>query len=162
MAYDASRARRLYYRLAPRPLSHIDLMVIMVPISGALSITLCRAKTGLPPSDTVIQRLIRGAIQTGLFASVFALCDLACFLWLPTTWLYLMFAIPIGRIYSNVSDRAPSLCPPCLTMQCDRHYSIHYSSVSVLERSCQAAHLREHQWYTYSLHLSICSHFSIG
>ncbi|KAL4062145.1 hypothetical protein J3A83DRAFT_4112953, partial [Scleroderma citrinum] len=70
-------------------------------ITAVLSITLTRAKTGYPPSDTVVRRLIRGAIQTGLFASIFALGDLICFFALPSSFMYAMFATPIGRIYSN-------------------------------------------------------------
>ncbi|KAI6119620.1 hypothetical protein EV401DRAFT_1485567 [Pisolithus croceorrhizus] len=68
---------------------------------GTLSIILARAKTGWSATDTVLRRLIRGAIQTGLFASIFSLGDLISFLALPTTNFYGMFAIPIGRIYSN-------------------------------------------------------------
>lgn len=70
-------------------------------ITGTLSIVLWRAKTGWPATDTVLRRLIQGAIQTGLFASIFSLGDLITFLALPTTNFYGMFAIPIGRIYSN-------------------------------------------------------------
>ncbi|KAI6165543.1 hypothetical protein EDD17DRAFT_1871353 [Pisolithus thermaeus] len=70
-------------------------------ITGTLSIVLARAKTGWSATDTVLRRLIRGAIQTGLFASIFSLGDLISFLALPTTNFYGMFAIPIGRIYSN-------------------------------------------------------------
>ncbi|KAI6110210.1 hypothetical protein EDD16DRAFT_1251803 [Pisolithus croceorrhizus] len=70
-------------------------------ITGTLSIILARAKTGWSATDTVLRRLIRGAIQTGLFASIFSLGDLISFLALPTTNFYGMFAIPIGRIYSN-------------------------------------------------------------
>lgn len=47
---------------------------------------------------------MRGAIQTGLFAGIFSIADLATFLTLPETNLYGMFAIPIGRIYTNVSS----------------------------------------------------------
>jgi hypothetical protein len=50
----------------------------------------------------MINRLIRGAIQTGLFVSIFALADLFSFLLHRDTNLYAMFAFPIGRIYTNV------------------------------------------------------------
>ncbi|KIM65694.1 hypothetical protein SCLCIDRAFT_446568 [Scleroderma citrinum Foug A] len=70
------------------------------PVSSVLSTVLLRSKMGWSPSDTVVQCLIHGAVQTGLFASIFALCDLICFLWLPST-LYAMFVISIDRIYSN-------------------------------------------------------------
>jgi hypothetical protein len=61
-----------------------------------------RSKTGFRRTDTIINRLIRGAIQTGLFASMFALGDLFSFVFAPRTTFYAMFAYPIGRIYTNV------------------------------------------------------------
>lgn len=51
---------------------------------------------------------MRGAVQTGLFAGIFSAADLATFLTLPETNLYGMFAIPIGRIYTNVGSPHPS------------------------------------------------------
>jgi hypothetical protein len=67
-----------------------------------LSYILSRSRTGFRKTDTIINRLIRGAIQTGLFASLFALADLFSFVLLPGTNFYAMFAYPIGRIYTNV------------------------------------------------------------
>ncbi|KAG6842453.1 hypothetical protein C0991_007583 [Blastosporella zonata] len=60
-----------------------------------------RSRTGFRKTDTIINRLIRGAIQTGLFASMFALADLFSFVLHGDTNLYAMFAYPIGRIYTN-------------------------------------------------------------
>ena len=62
-----------------------------------------RSRTGFRKTDTVLNRLIRGTIQTGLFASIFSMCNLIAIVILPNTNLYGMFAIPIGRIYTNVS-----------------------------------------------------------
>jgi len=70
-------------------------------ITGVLSYVLARSRTGFRKTDTVINRLIRGAIQTGLFASLFALADLFSFVLHRDTNLYAMFAYPIGRIYTN-------------------------------------------------------------
>jgi len=70
-------------------------------ITGTLTIILTRSRTGFHKTDTVLNRLIRGAIQTGLFAGIFSLGDLITFLRYPETNLYGMFAIPIGRIYTN-------------------------------------------------------------
>lgn len=68
-----------------------------------MTYSLSRSRTGFRKTDTLINRLIRGAIQTGLFASIFALADLFSFTLAGTTTLYAMFAYPIGRIYTNVS-----------------------------------------------------------
>ena len=77
-------------------------------ITVVLTTIFARSKTGIRRTDSVLNRLIRGTIQTGLFASIFSLGDLLTFLTLPDTNLYGMFAIPIGRIYTNVSTRAVS------------------------------------------------------
>ena len=68
-----------------------------------LVIVFSRSRTGVLKTDTILNRFIRGAIQTGLFAGIFALSNLITFIILPDTNLYGMFAIPIGRIYTNVS-----------------------------------------------------------
>ncbi|KAJ6480116.1 hypothetical protein DFH09DRAFT_1266308 [Mycena vulgaris] len=70
-------------------------------ITLCLTFTLARSKTGFRTTDSIINRLIRGTIQTGLFASIFALADLFSFLLHRNTNLYAMFAYPIGRIYTN-------------------------------------------------------------
>ncbi|KAJ7637515.1 hypothetical protein B0H17DRAFT_1106743 [Mycena rosella] len=70
-------------------------------ITLCLTIALARSKTGSRTTDTIINRLIRCTIQTGLFASIFALADLFSFLLHRNTNLYAMFAYPIGRIYTN-------------------------------------------------------------
>ncbi|KAG6845362.1 hypothetical protein H0H87_010471 [Tephrocybe sp. NHM501043] len=69
--------------------------------SVVLSFVLSRSRTGFRKTDSIINRLIRGAIQTGLFASIFALADLFSFVLHGDTNLYAMFAYPIGRIYTN-------------------------------------------------------------
>ncbi|KAH7906314.1 hypothetical protein BJ138DRAFT_1162927 [Hygrophoropsis aurantiaca] len=70
-------------------------------ITGTLTIVLSQSRTGFRKTDSVLNRLIRGAIQTGLFAGIFSLGDLVSFLKWPNTNLYGMFAVPIGRIYTN-------------------------------------------------------------
>ncbi|KDQ59251.1 hypothetical protein JAAARDRAFT_33974 [Jaapia argillacea MUCL 33604] len=70
-------------------------------ITFALTIALYRSRTGIRQTNTILNRLIRGAVQTGLFVSIFALGDLFGFLLHRDTNLYAMFAYPIGRIYTN-------------------------------------------------------------
>ncbi|KAK7044520.1 hypothetical protein R3P38DRAFT_2879242 [Favolaschia claudopus] len=65
---------------------------------GTLIFVLARSRTGFRHTDTIINQLIRGAIQTGLFVSMFALGDLLCFIFASKTTFYAMFAYPIGRI----------------------------------------------------------------
>ncbi|KAJ7913881.1 hypothetical protein B0H13DRAFT_460036 [Mycena leptocephala] len=70
-------------------------------ITTSLVIVLARSRAGFRNTDTAINRLICGAIETGTFASVFALADLFSFVFFRNTNLYAMFAFPIGRIYTN-------------------------------------------------------------
>jgi len=76
-------------------------VAVDVLISVSLSSILLRSRTGMKNTDAVIYRLVRGAVQIGLFAVIFSLGDLVCFLKVPETNLYGMFAIPLGRIYTN-------------------------------------------------------------
>lgn len=50
----------------------------------------------------MINRLIRGAIQTGFLVSLVALADLFSFLLHRNTYLYAMFTYPLGCIYTTV------------------------------------------------------------
>ncbi|KAJ7750995.1 hypothetical protein DFH07DRAFT_869048 [Mycena maculata] len=70
-------------------------------ITLSLTIVLVRYKGGFRATDTIVNRLIGGAIRTGLFVSIFALAGLFSFLLHRNTNLYAMFAYPIGRIYTN-------------------------------------------------------------
>ncbi|PFH52841.1 hypothetical protein AMATHDRAFT_139073, partial [Amanita thiersii Skay4041] len=70
-------------------------------ITASLITVLSRSRTGFHRTDTIINRLIRGAVQTGVFVSIFALADMFSFLLHRDTNLYAMFAYPIGRIYTN-------------------------------------------------------------
>ncbi|KAI0343438.1 hypothetical protein BDW22DRAFT_1355875 [Trametopsis cervina] len=76
-------------------------VMVDVFVTGTLGYLLARSRTGFRKTDTVLNQLIRGAIQTGLFAGIFSLGDLITFAKLPDTNFYGMFAIPIGRIYTN-------------------------------------------------------------
>ncbi|GLB38281.1 putative expressed protein [Lyophyllum shimeji] len=69
-------------------------------IIGILSHVLARSRTGFHRSETVVNRLIRAAIQTGLLTGLFSVLCLVCFVKFSSTRLYAMFGIPIGRIYT--------------------------------------------------------------
>lgn len=76
----------------------------MLSVSSLVSLcwSLWRSRTGFRKTDSLLYRVMRGAVQTGLFVTVFALGDMFSFHFNPETNLYAMFAFPIGRIYSNV------------------------------------------------------------
>ncbi|KAH8831664.1 hypothetical protein DL96DRAFT_1552932 [Flagelloscypha sp. PMI_526] len=68
---------------------------------AVLSRALWKSKTGSTRTNTIINRCIAASIQSGLFSSVFALGVVVAFLLSPDTYLYAIFAWPLGRIYSN-------------------------------------------------------------
>jgi len=76
-------------------------MVVDIAIAIGMSYVLWKSKTGYKKTDSVIHRLIRGAIQIGIFSTIFAAGDLFSFAFSPRTNFYGMFAVPLGRIYTN-------------------------------------------------------------
>ncbi|EIW74997.1 hypothetical protein CONPUDRAFT_169858 [Coniophora puteana RWD-64-598 SS2] len=72
-------------------------------ITTTLIITLVRSKSEFEKTRHnagMFNQLIRGAIQTGLFASAFAVSALISFILWPGSTLYGLFTLPVGRIYS--------------------------------------------------------------
>jgi hypothetical protein len=89
-------------RITPLVIAWLSMQVVVDAfITTTLVIVFSRSRTGFRKTDTILNRLIRGAIQTGLFAGIFSMGNLITFVVLPNTDLYGMFAIPIGRIYTN-------------------------------------------------------------
>ncbi|EIW74359.1 hypothetical protein CONPUDRAFT_85854 [Coniophora puteana RWD-64-598 SS2] len=76
-------------------------------ITSALSVALLRVRTGFGVTDRLVARLVRGAIQTGVVATVFALGCLLSFVCWPEVDLDLVFGIPSGRVYTVVSKLHP-------------------------------------------------------
>ncbi|KAJ7485100.1 hypothetical protein B0H11DRAFT_2018115 [Mycena galericulata] len=70
-------------------------------ITVLLVLYLNRSRTGLSKTDTVINRLIRSAIESAALATLFAIMVLICFTRFSFTGLHLMFSIPLGRIYTS-------------------------------------------------------------
>lgn len=83
--------------------SHMMYCLLLVFL-GLISYVLLCSRTGIQSTDTVLRRLVRTSVQTGLFVTVFSMGDLISFLLAPNMKLHGMFAIPIGRIYTNVSE----------------------------------------------------------
>lgn len=72
-----------------------------VSISGALIWVLSRSRTGFRRTDSLINLLIRGALQTGCFATIFSVITVATYVTQPvTTSIFVIFTLPLGRIYS--------------------------------------------------------------
>jgi len=72
-----------------------------VLITATLFFFLRRSKTGFSKTDTIIERLIRTAIETAAVGAIFCVLDVIVFTTKGDTNLHFFFALPQGRIYTN-------------------------------------------------------------
>ncbi|KAF8184548.1 hypothetical protein K438DRAFT_1598313 [Mycena galopus ATCC 62051] len=72
-----------------------------VILTAVLTVVYSNSKTTFPRTDKIFNRLIRTAVQSGFFTSVFALGNLFSFRFAPGTYLIALFNFPIGRIYTH-------------------------------------------------------------
>ncbi|KAJ6609077.1 hypothetical protein B0H10DRAFT_140210 [Mycena sp. CBHHK59/15] len=90
--------------LALQPVVEANLALqttVDVVISAILSFSFSRSKTDFKRTNQVLNVLIRGAVQSGVFTSIFALGTLLSFRYSPGTYMIAIFALPIGRIYTH-------------------------------------------------------------
>ncbi|KAF9465638.1 hypothetical protein BDZ94DRAFT_1253580 [Collybia nuda] len=72
-----------------------------VLIAGILCTLLHRSRTGFHRSDTMINKLILFAVNTGFLTSLFAVASLISIVVAGETFLYIAFFFCMGRLYSN-------------------------------------------------------------
>ncbi|KAJ7927644.1 hypothetical protein B0H13DRAFT_1970084 [Mycena leptocephala] len=70
-------------------------------IAFCLSIALKGKKTGMAKTDTVVDRIIRMTIQTGVLTALFNVLDVVSFLSIKNATFNFMFNIPLSKLYSN-------------------------------------------------------------
>ncbi|KAF5365649.1 hypothetical protein D9758_003160 [Tetrapyrgos nigripes] len=70
-------------------------------IAASLSFYLHRSRTGIRTTDSIINKLLLYAINTGLLTSIFALTDMICFLTMPNNLIHIAFNLMIGKLYTN-------------------------------------------------------------
>ncbi|KDR71861.1 hypothetical protein GALMADRAFT_782971 [Galerina marginata CBS 339.88] len=79
--------------------------VLAVAADGSITVLLwwylSKSRTGQKRSDNVITRLIRSSIETAAFGAFFCIMDLVTFTSLLDTNFHVIFAFPMGRIYTN-------------------------------------------------------------
>ena len=97
-----------------------DLWQVWICYSGIMVTRLYTSRTRFRQTNTVIYRLIRASVETGIFCTIFAMGDMISFrktsfletmlanlalyiVAMPRSHLCGMFVFPIGRIYTNVS-----------------------------------------------------------
>jgi len=72
---------------------------ILITISLVLSLT--RRKTGFSGTDSVIDKIIRMTIQTGMLTAVFSILDVVCFMVLPHAAINFVWDLALSKLYTN-------------------------------------------------------------
>ncbi|KAJ7750791.1 hypothetical protein B0H16DRAFT_845138 [Mycena metata] len=70
-------------------------------IAGCLAWVLRKKKTGFEGSDTVVNRIVRMTVQTGLVTALVNVLDLLSFLFIKNTTFNFMWSNPLSKLYSN-------------------------------------------------------------
>ncbi|KAG6907846.1 hypothetical protein DXG01_007110 [Tephrocybe rancida] len=68
-------------------------------VSQAISLVLAVSRSGFQKSNSVIDRLVRAAIQTGFLVAIFSLTSHMLFLKHPKSHYYGIVGLPAGRLY---------------------------------------------------------------
>ncbi|KAJ7778829.1 hypothetical protein DFH07DRAFT_950842 [Mycena maculata] len=72
---------------------------ILITIS--LVISLATRKTGFSGTDSVINKIIRMTIQTGMVTSLFSILDVICFMVLPHAAVNFIWDLALSKLYTN-------------------------------------------------------------
>ncbi|KAJ6567155.1 hypothetical protein B0H19DRAFT_720689 [Mycena capillaripes] len=72
-----------------------------VLITISLVITLAKSKTGFVATDSVVDKIIRMTIQTGMITAFFSILDVICFMVLPQYAVNLFWDLALSKLYSN-------------------------------------------------------------
>ncbi|KAJ6533936.1 hypothetical protein DFH09DRAFT_1284345 [Mycena vulgaris] len=90
------------------PILHTSATVWLIGSAGtdlciafSLAIALKRMKTGFATTDTVVDKIIRMTVQTGMLTALFSILDVVSFLTIANATVNFMWNIPISKLYSN-------------------------------------------------------------
>ncbi|KAF7336228.1 hypothetical protein MVEN_02170700 [Mycena venus] len=70
-------------------------------IALTLAVALRSKKTGFAVTDTVVDKIIRMTVQTGMLTALFSILDVICFLTLQGVTVNFIWNIPLSKLYSN-------------------------------------------------------------
>ncbi|KAJ7164532.1 hypothetical protein C8R46DRAFT_1099830 [Mycena filopes] len=70
-------------------------------ITICLVMTLAHRKTGFVATDSVIDKIIRTTIQTGMVTSIFSILDVICFMVFPHYSINFIWDLALSKLYSN-------------------------------------------------------------
>jgi len=99
---------QIYRLFAKKPLLHNPALlwflascVADVLITVSLVITLAKKKTGFAATDSVLERIIRMTIQTGMITALFSILDVICFMLLPHYAVNFVWDLCLSKLYTN-------------------------------------------------------------
>ncbi|KAJ7119022.1 hypothetical protein C8R44DRAFT_878540 [Mycena epipterygia] len=72
---------------------------ILITIS--LVISLAKRKTNFSTTDSVIDKIIRMTVQTGMLTAVFSILDVICFMVLPHAAVNFVWDLALSKLYTN-------------------------------------------------------------
>ncbi|KAH9981593.1 hypothetical protein BJV74DRAFT_81576 [Russula compacta] len=81
---------------------HITQAICECLISTFLTRALLASRTGLRKSDNIVSHLTRHVVQIGLFATTWAIAELATWFLLPRYTVYALFDMTTGSIYTHM------------------------------------------------------------
>ncbi|KAJ7611772.1 hypothetical protein FB45DRAFT_316606 [Roridomyces roridus] len=70
-------------------------------ITVSLVFSLTKRKTGFSGTDSVIDKIIRMTIQTGMLTAVFSILDVVCFMVLPHAAINFIWDLALSKLYTN-------------------------------------------------------------
>ncbi|CAK5271954.1 unnamed protein product [Mycena citricolor] len=70
-------------------------------IAVSLSWYLLRSRTGMEVTDSVVNKLILYAMNTGTLTAIVVLVDMVCFLTMPKNLIHIAFNVVSGKLYTN-------------------------------------------------------------
>ncbi|CAK5271329.1 unnamed protein product [Mycena citricolor] len=70
-------------------------------IATSLSWYLLRSRTGIKTTDSVVNKLILYAMNTGTLTAIVVLIDMICFLTMPNNLIHIAFNLVSGKLYTN-------------------------------------------------------------
>ncbi|KAJ7110728.1 hypothetical protein C8R43DRAFT_162622 [Mycena crocata] len=95
-------------QFAKKPLLHNSALlwflascVADVLITISLVLTLTKKKTGFVATDSVLDKIIRTTIQTGMMTALFSILDVVCFMALPHYAVNFVWDLALSKLYSN-------------------------------------------------------------
>jgi len=72
-----------------------------VMITVSLVLTLSKRKTGFTGTDSVIDKIVRMTIQTGMITAAFAILDVVCFMVFPHYSINFVWDLTLSKLYTN-------------------------------------------------------------